>query len=81
MPIQTKIVRNLFTFQQCLLRREKRITALPPIILGGLSDNVDFDHLTLTALSLVQKGRKADWKRKKLAKKQTRILKVMGVYT
>lgn len=34
-----------------------------------------------TALSLVQKGRKIEWKRKDNAKKQTRILKVMGVYT
>ena len=34
-----------------------------------------------TALSLVQKGRKMEWKRKEQAKKQTRIFKVMGVYT
>ena len=40
-----------------------------------------FGSLNNTALSLVQKGRKVEWKRKKHAKKQTRILKVMGVYT
>jgi hypothetical protein len=49
--------------------------------MGGFSDSIDFGHLTNTALRLVRKGRRIEWKRKKHAKKQTRVLKVMGVYT
>jgi len=38
------------------LRRETRVTALPPIILGGPSDSIGSAYLKNTALSSVQKG-------------------------
>jgi hypothetical protein len=63
------------------MRREKRVTVLPPTILDGISDSTNFDHVTHAALCLVQKETKVDWKRKKHTKQQTRILKVMGIYT